>query len=213
MIDKTKKKSIICSVLAATFYNSWILGFWINPKIVGGTVLSELSNSDQPFFQIFILADIISGMFCILLFYNLFHLHNNKKKSYRYILFGIFLFGFTTALAPLFPYEDNIEISTKGITSYFVLPFIHNTLSSISLISIICCVIFSLIVSRNLSSWLLSCTIIMSALLSFSLIINLDFLASISQKINSILIAVWLIFFTVGYFGENEPEHMDKKQV
>jgi hypothetical protein len=56
---------IILSVLAGIIYNSWIVGYWLNPFVARNDLASELEAFHQPYNWLFISGDVVSSLLMI----------------------------------------------------------------------------------------------------------------------------------------------------
>jgi hypothetical protein len=65
MIDKINipwQKLTIISILAGIIYNSWPLGYWLNPIVARRGLGSELEGLHQPYNWLFIGGDVVSSL-------------------------------------------------------------------------------------------------------------------------------------------------------
>lgn len=99
----------IFAVLAGAIYNSWPLGFWLNPKVSnGGGLASELEGLHQPYNWVFILLDIVTGSLVVIVVALLWQKHMRilgKVALASFALFG--LFTIIDALLPM-PCEPSV---------------------------------------------------------------------------------------------------------
>ena len=98
---KTKKYSYFAiglMVLAGIIYNSWPLGYILDPSTAHFGMASDLEDANHPYNWLFIAGDIMSGIL-ILVFAVLMYRHRKAVKSHywRFIIIGLVLFGFFTA--------------------------------------------------------------------------------------------------------------------
>ncbi len=82
------------SVLAAVFYNNWLLAGWLSPKLLAADgSISEYSVTSQPHHFIFQFLDIISGLIIFGLAVELYKKTTIYDKVQRYLLFGLMVLG------------------------------------------------------------------------------------------------------------------------
>jgi len=98
-------------VLAAVAYNSWPLGFWLNPRVsYGGGLASELEGMHQPYNWVFVLLDVVTGVLVAAVVILLWRHHRSRLS--RWALGSFALFGILTiadALLPM-PCEPSVAV-------------------------------------------------------------------------------------------------------
>jgi hypothetical protein len=97
--QKYSRLALIVFTLSAIMYNSWPLGYILNPKTAHIALASDLNGVGQPFYWLFILGDVLVGTgllaISILLF---FKLRNELWSNAWLVVFvGVLLFGVFTA--------------------------------------------------------------------------------------------------------------------
>lgn len=101
----------ILAVAAGAVYNSWPLGFWLNPKVSnGGGLASELEGLHQPYNWIFILLDIVTGALVMAVVALLWQKRMRLLGKVALINFALFgLFTILDALLPM-PCEPSVTM-------------------------------------------------------------------------------------------------------
>lgn len=90
------------AILAGILYNSWPLGFFLNPRVsLGGGLASELEGLNQPYNWFFVLLDIVAGALVLAVVIMLWRKHISRFNKLALISFA--LFGFFTILDALLP--------------------------------------------------------------------------------------------------------------
>jgi len=102
---KERKIFIIAAaltILSATIYCSWPLGFWLNPIASRTGLASELGAYGQPYNWIFIFGDVFSGVFLVVAVALLISLYKLTRWS-RTALILLALYGIFGALDASIP--------------------------------------------------------------------------------------------------------------
>lgn len=99
------------AVLAAVAYNSWPLGFWLNPRVsYGGGLASELEGLRQPYNWVFVLLDVVTGALVMTAVVMLWHHHRSKLSRWTLACFALFgLLTIADALLPM-PCEPSVAV-------------------------------------------------------------------------------------------------------
>ena len=99
------------AVMAGVVYNSWPLGFWLNPKVsFGGGLASELEGLHQPYNWLFVLLDIVAGVLVVLAVVILWRRRMRMLAKAALVNFGLFgLFTIVDALLPM-PCEPSVAV-------------------------------------------------------------------------------------------------------
>ena len=99
----------LVSIVAGIIYNSWPLGYVLNPVVSQKGLASELAAFHQPYNWVFILLDVLSGFMvavCAALLWRY-----AKAKIHKAILVNFALFGVFTLIDALLPLRCNPSIS------------------------------------------------------------------------------------------------------
>jgi hypothetical protein len=97
-----RRTVITLSALAALVYNSWPLGYWLNPAVARHDLASNLSAGGQPYNWLFTGGDILTGIVVLLLAAILWHKFGRTSAG-RLLAIGYVLFGVFTAVSTLLP--------------------------------------------------------------------------------------------------------------
>jgi hypothetical protein len=100
------QKLTVLSVLAGLIYNSWPLGYWLNPIVAQNGLGSELEGLHQPFNWLFIAGDVASSLLiggvALLIWLRVHgHLHQVYFKIALLNIGGFSLFTILDAMLPL----------------------------------------------------------------------------------------------------------------
>lgn len=123
-------KLIFLAAAAGVIYNSWILGYWLNPVVARHDLASELEALQQPFNWLFTTGDIVCGLLVILLSVILWRRRTSKRhwtNKLASITFG--LFGLGTLLDALLPLSCDPTIQQCPITIHDPLLLAHGFFS------------------------------------------------------------------------------------
>ena len=101
----------VITVLAAMLYNSWPLGFFLNPKVsYGGGLASDLESSHQPYGWVFVALDIITGALVLVAVAVLWRRRPTRNETIILASFALFgIFTIADALLPI-PCEPTLTI-------------------------------------------------------------------------------------------------------
>jgi hypothetical protein len=111
---------IMLATLAAIFYYSWPLGYWLNPAIGRHGLASDLEAKGQPYNWVFVSLDVTSGLLIFGITLWLARTwHSFSNPSIKFILCGYGLFGVLTAFDALLPLNCLVDQKQCG-------PLIHN---------------------------------------------------------------------------------------
>lgn len=87
-----QKHLLLLSILSAVFYNSWILGYFINKTEINNAYFSVLEVPGRPYYLLYIILDIICGLIIMSIgFYLLRRIKPDKKTILYYLGFGLFI--------------------------------------------------------------------------------------------------------------------------
>jgi len=96
---------LLLTIMAGVIYNSWPLGYWLNPVVNRG-LASDLEATGQPYNWVFIAGDIISGLLiCIATVWLLSKLRQTRSTWMKIGLIGFGVFGALTAVDALLPLD------------------------------------------------------------------------------------------------------------
>lgn len=92
----------LATIVSAAMYDSWPLGFWLNPLASRKGLASELGAIGQPYNWVFIWGDIVSGMLLVAAVLILIRLYRPKKWA-RLALVLLAVYGLAGALDAALP--------------------------------------------------------------------------------------------------------------
>ncbi len=97
--------------LAAVLYNSWPLGYMLNNYTAHNGLMSDLEQTGQPYYWLFILFDVLTGVCAvaasILIWLKL--RHGVLTKTWTSCIIGLTLFGFFTIAATTVPAHCSVS--------------------------------------------------------------------------------------------------------
>ncbi|HXE10048.1 MAG TPA: DUF998 domain-containing protein [Verrucomicrobiae bacterium] len=85
------------ATLAGLLYNSWLLGYWLNPAVAKSGLASEFEALRQPYDWLFIGCDVICGLLVLLVCWGL------RKQAAAAVLAGLMVFAVGTIVDTLLP--------------------------------------------------------------------------------------------------------------
>lgn len=99
------RKLTALAVAAGILYNSWLLGYWLNPAVARSGLASELEGLHQPYNWLFIACDVATGLLVTLVCWLLWtDIGDSKRKDYSgTVLAGLLAFGIGTIVDTLLP--------------------------------------------------------------------------------------------------------------
>jgi hypothetical protein len=99
------KKLTIVSALSGLIYNSWPLGYWLNPAASKQALASALEAVHQPYNWVFIGGDVLSSLLIIGVCWVLWRelSGNLDRRLLKFVLVNIVLFGVGTIIDTLLP--------------------------------------------------------------------------------------------------------------
>lgn len=100
----------VASCVAGIIYNSWPLGYLLNPLVSRSGLASELGAIGQPYNWVFIVLDIISGALIVLVAVLLRNI--STKILQKVVLANFALFGVMTALSAAIPMTCEPSVTT-----------------------------------------------------------------------------------------------------
>ncbi|MGA3150331.1 MAG: DUF998 domain-containing protein [Candidatus Saccharimonadales bacterium] len=92
-------------VASAILYNSWPLGYVLNNKVAHHGLISDLGAINQPFNWLFIMTDILTGIFilAVVMFMRSKTFSGLRSNAWSMVSIGLLLFGLFTAISALLP--------------------------------------------------------------------------------------------------------------
>jgi uncharacterized membrane protein SirB2 len=96
---------LIVSIIAGIIYNSWPLGYWLNPAVSKSSLASGLEAYNQPYNWLFISGDIISSFLMFFVCFSIWRRYNmhKSKRFLEIILSSVVLFGVGTIVDAMLP--------------------------------------------------------------------------------------------------------------
>lgn len=133
--------------LAAVLYNSWPLGFYLNPSVLHHDVASDLAKSGQPYNWVFMLGDVLTGL--VLLLVAFLQWRRTRVRTARAAILAYAVFGITTALAAVIPLR--CDYSSGQCVQHLLSPSVifHAGLSLISLAFLTLAILLAVILARG----------------------------------------------------------------
>ncbi len=101
------------AILAAIIYNSWPLGYLLNPSVAGTGLASDFEASGQPYNWFFVACDVLFGVLVVSLTLWLMKDRAKWRSSIIYVA-GLAAFGIFTAVSALIPLHCHADIRTCG---------------------------------------------------------------------------------------------------
>lgn len=102
----------LLAVIAALLYNSWPLGYLLNPSVERHALASELQAPHQPYNWVFVLTDVLAGM--LMVGVGLYQMKRFQFHHGRLVAICLLLFGALVALAALTPLTCDPTLSACG---------------------------------------------------------------------------------------------------
>jgi len=93
--------AVLLAAVAGIIYNSWPLGYWLNPAASKRGLASELEAFHQPYDWLFIVLDVMSGVLIAIVMWLLWHREHDKWR--KAVLVNFALFGLFTLLSAVLP--------------------------------------------------------------------------------------------------------------
>jgi hypothetical membrane protein len=113
--QKYARLVLLLCIAAAVLYNSWPLGYIVNSQTAHAGLASDLERVGQPYYWLFILGDILTGLCLIIACYILLVKLHSKiySNSWLVVCVGVFLFGIGTAIASVAPAHCSVGLTLK----------------------------------------------------------------------------------------------------
>jgi len=119
--------SVVLAVAAGIVYCSWPLGYWLNPAVSRRGLASELEALHQPYNWVFILLDVLSGIFISGLALLLWK--RSHDVVHRTVLVNFALFGILTLVDALMPMNCDPSLRVCPALSHQPLLILHGIAS------------------------------------------------------------------------------------
>lgn len=119
--------AVALSVLAGIAYNSWPLGYLLNPLVGEHGLASELEALHQPYNWLFVLLDILSGLFVTTVAVLLWR--RTASRLYRIVLVNFALFGIFTAISAALPLKCEPSLTVCPSFTHQPLLILHGVAS------------------------------------------------------------------------------------
>lgn len=102
---KYARSALILFVLAGALYNSWILGYILNPQTARNGLASDLTFSGQPYAWLFILSDVLVALSLLAVSVLVYIVAKPIVRSgtWRVAFGGVLIFGLFTAASAAVP--------------------------------------------------------------------------------------------------------------
>jgi hypothetical protein len=117
-------QTAMIAAIAGILYNSWPLGYVLNPKVSAHGLASELAAVGQPYNWVFIFGDVISGVLIIIVTWLVWRSLREQLNTtwLKLVLASYALFGFFTAVDALLPLRCLPTIQTcPGVSQDHIL--------------------------------------------------------------------------------------------
>ena len=131
-MHSTKSKifvtALVLAIVAGVVYNSWPLGYFLNPLVThSGGLASELEGLNQPYNWVFISLDTVCGLCVIIASIMLWHKHLDYIRKATLITFA--LFGLLTIADALLPMTCEPSLTTCPTLSHQPILILHGIAS------------------------------------------------------------------------------------
>jgi hypothetical protein len=93
---------------AGLIYNSWLLGYWLNPAVAKTGLASEFEALHQPYSWLFIACDVVCSLMVLVLCWQLWQhtrrtAEPGREKAFAVTLYGLVIFSVGTIIDALLP--------------------------------------------------------------------------------------------------------------
>jgi hypothetical protein len=101
------KRLTILSLIAGIVYNSWPLGYALNPAVAHHGLASELAGVNQPYNWVFIYGDVVGSLIMLFVIWKIWldASHYKETKLVWVTLGGVVLFCISASVAALCPVQ------------------------------------------------------------------------------------------------------------
>jgi hypothetical protein len=115
------------AVVAGLIYNSWPLGYILNPLASRRGLASELAALHQPYNWLFVLLDVLAGLLIVAAAVLLWR--RSQKLLHKIALVNFAIFGIMTAVGALVPMSCEPSLTTCPSLSHDPLLIVHGITS------------------------------------------------------------------------------------
>lgn len=105
---------MVIAVVAAVIYNSWPLGFALNPSVARAGLASDLEAYGEPYAWLFVGGDVLSGILIVGAVLYLFRGRVLRSLQADLLSLGLIFFGLMTVMSALLPLRCGTDILTCG---------------------------------------------------------------------------------------------------
>lgn len=137
----------IFAVVAAVLYNSWPLGYVLDPVVERHALASELQAPHRPYNWVFILTDVAAGL--IVAGIGAYQLKRFHFRHGRLIAACIIVFGLLVAMAAIVPLRCDPTIAACGPLIHSPMIVLHGFASVGSVIMLFAALVISLQAARQ----------------------------------------------------------------
>jgi hypothetical protein len=132
------KKLTIFAVLSGIIYDSWPLGYWLNPVVARNGLASELEAIHQPFNWIFVGGDIVSSLIIMVIAYILWRRTKQHKdqKVFTISVLNVMVFGVLTIADALTPMHCDPSLQTCPSFTHDHLLLLHGIYSILASVAL-----------------------------------------------------------------------------
>ena len=110
-LSKSAWSLTILAVLAGLLYDSWPLGYWLNPLVARAGLASELEAIHQPFNWLFVSGDVVSSVLVILIAVWLWRYKTGNRLLARLALGSTIVYALLTIADALLPMRCDPSVS------------------------------------------------------------------------------------------------------
>jgi hypothetical protein len=202
------------SLAAGLLYDSWPLGYWLNPFVAKRSLASGLEAIHQPYNWVFIAADIASSVFIIITCGLLWRMYKNSKASLpiQLALGSIVLFAAGTVADALLP-EDCVPnlMKCQSFTHDHAL-LLHGIFSiAASLFLFVALIILWIYRRKNLILDSLLAGYVVFGIISLVQAVTPGNNGNWSENYYITLCSIWLVFlpYTISLLGNKIPQETE----
>jgi hypothetical protein len=148
-IQKTKQfwLTALIAAMAAFVYNSWPLGYWLNPAVSRRGLASELEALHQPYNWVFILLDVLSGLLVAAV--SILMWQRGRSATQKLLIINFALFGIFTLVDALLPLSCDPSLRVCPSLSHQPLLILHGIFSITASVCLFISVALAWFVKRN----------------------------------------------------------------
>lgn len=143
MQDKTQNTKLIyvLSALAAIFYSSWILGYYLNIHVATNGTASQLAAFSQPYREVFVIGDALTLLLVFIVSLILFPKVKSTAHKIALVLYGIF--GVLSFYSSLVALSCSQAVQNCSNTSIDLRVIIHNLVGLAGLLCLLTALVFA----------------------------------------------------------------------